>query len=602
MDERADRAGPPSLQTEWARLLIGSLVGAGVRELVLSPGSRSSLLVHAARMQAGLHVSTLVDERVAAFYALGQARVTGRPTALVRTSGTAAAHDYPAVIEAGMAGLPLIVLTADRPPELWQCGAPQTIDQTRLYGHHARAFFDLGRPSAEPAALRAVRRVAAQAVAWSLHPTPGAVQVNVPQSKPLEPIAGEDAASRRLAAEVDALLATGPTIHHAPPARPGEAAIEALVAAVRGARRGLIVAGPAAAEQGRARDALARLLARSGFLAAVDATSQLRFGGPPSLRALSTALDRAEARSDAPDLILQLGAAPISAAWARFEAEHRGVPRWVVADQGWPDPDGSADHVLSASPAEALEALVARLGRGEAWADADWAARWQARDREAARRIASALAASAAEGSLDEGWVTRRLLERAPSGSALYVANGLPVRHVDVFDPGRTAPLVVWSQRGASGIDGQLAGLAGAAAALGGPAAGLLGDVGFLHDVGGLAALRTVETPLALVVLHNDGGRIFELLPIAGIGLSGDRLADWTTPHGLDLGGFARAFGLAHAEVTEASGFDAALESAWARRGVTVIEARVPPSGAAALARRIREADGSERGAPGETA
>ncbi|RMH22798.1 MAG: 2-succinyl-5-enolpyruvyl-6-hydroxy-3-cyclohexene-1-carboxylate synthase, partial [Acidobacteria bacterium] len=196
-----------NLQAVWARLLIHSLVDAGVREAVISPGSRSTPFVLAACAHPGLRCHDVIDERAAAFFALGQGRASGRPSLLICTSGTAGAHYLPAVIEAEMARVPLLVLTADRPLELTRGGANQTIDQLKLFGDHARAFFELGLADADPAALRALRRTAAQAVFRCREPVPGAVHLNARARKPLEPVAEEDGPRRALARRAEAAAA-----------------------------------------------------------------------------------------------------------------------------------------------------------------------------------------------------------------------------------------------------------------------------------------------------------------------------------------------------------------------------------------------------------
>jgi 2-succinyl-5-enolpyruvyl-6-hydroxy-3-cyclohexene-1-carboxylate synthase len=189
---------PPGLLTEWARLLMASLRAAGVRDVVLSPGSRSTPFTWAALQDAGLRCRTIIDERSAAFFAVGQARLTGLPTVLVCTSGSAAANYFPAVVEAAESATPLVLLTADRPFELQHAAAPQTIDQTRLFGDYARRFFELGMPDADPAMLEALQRMAAQAVLASRSPLPGPVHLNARARKPLEPAGGHDDGTDRL--------------------------------------------------------------------------------------------------------------------------------------------------------------------------------------------------------------------------------------------------------------------------------------------------------------------------------------------------------------------------------------------------------------------
>src|SRR4051812_30405975 len=202
----------PTLLTEWSRLLLGTLTRAGVEHVVLSPGSRSTPFAWAALNEPGLTCHSIWDERVAAFFALGQARVSGRPSLLLCTSGTAAANYYPAVIEASLAQVPLLILTADRPFELQHSAAPQAIDQIKLFGDSARAFFELGAPDESPSALAGIVRSVAHAVHAARGVRPGPVHLNARARKPLEPVTASGPGTSELAAQVDALLDHGPTL------------------------------------------------------------------------------------------------------------------------------------------------------------------------------------------------------------------------------------------------------------------------------------------------------------------------------------------------------------------------------------------------------
>src|SRR4051812_41493967 len=264
----------PTLLTEWSRLLIGTLARAGVEHVVLSPGSRSTPFAWAALNEPGLRCHSVWDERVAAFFALGQARVTGRPSLLLCTSGTAAANYYPALIEASLSYLPLLVLTADRPFELQHSAAPQAIDQIKLFGDSARAFFELGTPDAAPSALSGVVRSVAHAVRAARGARPGPVHLNARARKPLEPTTAHDPASLELAAQVDALLNKGPTLA-AGATLHGD--VSRLARACRETARGIILVGPHAAYRPEAAPALLGLARITGYPLLCEATSQLRW-------------------------------------------------------------------------------------------------------------------------------------------------------------------------------------------------------------------------------------------------------------------------------------------------------------------------------------
>lgn len=576
-------------QEQWARLLLESLADAGVREAVISPGSRSTPFVLAAHQGGRLRLWDVIDERSAAFFALGQARVTGRPVLLICTSGTAGANYLPAVIEADAARVPLFVLTADRPVELQACGANQTIDQLKLYGGFVRQFFDLGEAQSSEGALRALRRMAAQAIFATRFPLPGPVHLNARAKKPLEPADTESAEEQELAARVERLLATPITRPRAPRLAADPDAVEELARVCAAAERGLIVAGPAPVAAVAWRAAVDQLAAATGFPLFADAASQLRFGGerPAEVRRIdswSLLLRSAAARRRlCPELILQIGRPPTASAWERFLAEQPEVPRWVLTEDGWHDPQSAARQIVLGEIGSTVESLVGRLvdhsSRGRAW-------REQLATAEAAAR--RALAQIHDGHMLTEGGVARATVAALPAGGLLVVGNSLPIREVDASCPGDGIELLVASQRGVSGIDGVLSGAAGAAVAAGRPAALLVGDLSCLHDLSGLGLLRRLETPFALVVVQNQGGRIFEQLPLAAHPAARDGAFDhWITPHELSFGPAAELFGLGYARVERRSELETALATALARPGATLIEAVVPPHGAAEDSRQL---------------
>jgi 2-succinyl-5-enolpyruvyl-6-hydroxy-3-cyclohexene-1-carboxylate synthase len=582
-----------NLLTEWAWLLMRSLADAGVVDLVVSPGARSMPFAAAAVGEPRLRRHVALDERAGAFFALGQARATGRPAALLCTSGTAGAHYYPAVIEAAQAFVPLVVLTADRPPELQHCAAPQTVDQARLYGPFARHFADLGAPDGGEASLRAVRRACAWAVLLSAHPTPGPVHLNVPAREPLEPCEPRSEAEHALRARARAVAAE-PLARALPPAlAPSPEGARAAAEACAGAPRGLIACGPIAPAEAYDRALLFELARRTGYPIFWEATSQARFGPPPDD---VVACDHFEIlvrnegfwRTHAPELVLQLGAPPTSGGLRRFLASLPPLRRVVVASHGWQDPHSSASLLLLGPVGAALDALVDALGPaptppGEG-ARGAWARAFGAAERAAAAAVDEGLRSD--DGALSEGAAVRALARRLPPSSHLVVGNSLAVRHLDAYGRCAAAGVSVVHQRGANGIDGHIATAAGVASvARGRPVTLLLGDVSFLHDASSLALAREAAGPLVVVVLQNWGGRIFELLPVASVDDEAMRHA--VTPHAFDLSHAAALYGVAFARARSEGELAAALEAAYARPGCSVVEAIVPEHGAAAQYRHL---------------
>ena len=612
----------------WAELLLAGLRDAGADHLVVSPGSRSTPLVLAAA-RLGLPGHVFIDERVAAFFALGRARVTGRPSVLVCTSGTAGAHYLPAVVEAAMARIPLVVITADRPPELHDCAAPQTIDQIHLYGRFARGFCDLGVAEAHIGALRAVRRRAAQMAALTRWPDPGPVHINAPARAPLEPAAEPGPDERRMIEMAAAVAAEPLTRAAAVRAAVADDAIAELAAACAAARRGLLVAGPAPLSRAAERAAVFALVRATGFPLLAEATSQLRWTGQPVPPGLCDSFDlalRAAAAGGrdpgAPDLIVELGAPPTSSAYARFVTGHRGCKRIAIAPHGWSDPQGGAALLVHGEVGETAGRVAAALP-GSAGPD-EWSEAWRAADRRARAALERAIDQVSAGGEISAAAVTvdrasdppssgssatssgdrgrdpavsapmsasmsamiehaavRAVVDALPDGALLVLGNSLPVRVADAACPAAARRIDVLGQRGACGIDGLIAGAAGSASAAGRPTAVLLGDVSFAHDLGGLAAARAAGAPLAIVVIDNGGGRIFEQLPVASAPGGAEALERYfLTPPGVDVAAAAAAFGLAHRRALDPAALADAVRAALLTDTATVVHAPVAPHGA----------------------
>lgn len=576
-----------NLHLRWAELILDGLVAAGVSELVASPGSRSTPLVLAAAARGELRLSVLVDERVAAFFALGQARVTGRPVALLCTSGTAGAHYLPAVIEADEAGVPLVVLTADRPPELHFRQAAQTTEQLSLFAGRVRLCADLGTPHPDPDALRGVRSTAALAVAKALAPQGGPVHLNAPFRKPLEPVTStpEDHSLQQVVRD----LCRQPLPRaHLGVVEPNAGAVRELAARLRRLPRGVILAGPGPLGQ---RDVKAAPLARRlGYPLLAETTSQLR--GAQTGQALPLDLLAPDARLSQPgepEVILQLGSPVVSTAWQRYLESRPGCERWVLGGHGWPDPWGGAAGLLSGDTALVVERLIDELGP-DLMPDRPWGHAW----RHAAERVGEVLAAWRAEesarGELSELGAAWSVIEALHANELLLVGNSLAVREVDLVPMAAAPGVGVLHQRGVAGIDGLIAGAAGAAHASARPTVALIGDLAALHDLGALAAARGVATPLVIVVLANRGGRIFELLPLAAGGVEAaviERL--FLTPIEIDLAAAARAFGVSCGRVQTGAELREAVQGALAVPGPTLIEARISGPGARARWTALRE-------------
>ena len=564
-----------AIQTLWCELIVASLADAGVTTCVLSPGSRSTPLVSALVADGRLALPTIIDERAAAFFALGAARATGTPVALVCTSGTAAAHYLPALIEASLAGVPLIALTADRPPELRHCGASQTIDQVGLYGRFVRGAFELGAPVGSALALRAVRRTIVQAVALACGPHSGPVHVDVPLRKPLEPASPSTDDERALAGIVIELRAA-PPIAGTPRLVADPRALDALAAAIAAEPHGLVIAGAMPVAFAAAREAAFTFAARAGYPVLAESGSQLRF--TPCDRA--TRIDHFDLvcgdTVPAPRLIVQLGAEPVAAGW---RGAFPDAARWVLADHAWLDPDSSARGVIVGDVGASLARLAERVpdrGRG------DFAAAWHATELRAEHAIDAAVAAE----PRGQGATVRAAIASAPAGTLLQIGNSLPIRIVDQVCAG--VDHLVITQRGAAGIDGLVASAAGATRR-GTPVLLILGDVSFAHDLGGLLAAREAQAPLAIVVIDNGGGQIFAQLPIADRTRDASFARHFLTAPAIDPSAVAASLGVRAITAASAAAVGSAVASALAMHGPTVIHAPVSATGARDLRRNALE-------------
>lgn len=501
----------------WATTLVDGLVAAGVRHAALSPGSRHTPIVLALERLAdegriGLH--TILDERSAAFFALGLARASSAPALVACTSGSAAAHHLPAVIEADRARIPLLILSADRPPELQGVGAPQTIDQTRLFGEHVRASLDPGAPTGDTGTAW-IGSLATRAVGAATGERPGPVHLNLPFRKPLWD--GQATPPERPSSPA----ATVQRGHLAL----DETQRDAWASNLASHERGIFVVGPHAEETlegGRPfGEALGALSAATGWPVLADGVGSVRWGwrGEAPLVACGDGLVRSEVfvRQARPDLVVRFGAIPTSAAVRSWLAEVGQGCTWLVDGAGeLHDPEHVATQLFAVDPTRWCMALAARLGQGGMAGRRPWTGLW----RDAENRARLSLEQSTTGGGLWSGAVVRSLIESLPDGALLHVASSLPVRDLDSYGLSPRTALQVTAHRGACGIDGTLSTALGEAAAwTQGPVAVLLGDLAFLHDVGALVTAQRLQAkisaPVTAVVVDNGGGGIFDQLPIA---------------------------------------------------------------------------------------
>jgi 2-succinyl-5-enolpyruvyl-6-hydroxy-3-cyclohexene-1-carboxylate synthase len=553
------------------RAFCDELARCGMTDACTSPGSRSAPLLLALVRESRLRCHSHIDERCAGFFALGLAKASRRPVAVACTSGTAAAELAPAVHEAREARVPLLVLTADRPPELRETGAGQTIDQVKLYGAAAKWFFEVGVHDAGVDRLRFLRTLACRAYWTALEGRPGPVHLNFPLREPLVPdgpLPELDDGRPDGAPWVDRVPADG---------RPSPAALHRLMAALEERPRGVLVCGRSERDPALAL-AVEGFAETTGYPVLADPLSGAR-RAPTAVAHYDALLrDAAFADRQRPELVLRVGDLPTSKplrGWLAGANEALDIA--VDSERTWQDPDGATSLVVPADPATALAEATERLERAP---DAAWVDAWRRADAAAAEASARAVG-----DELSEPWVAARLGAALPADATLFVASSMPVRDVETFFGARDDPARVLANRGANGIDGTVSSAYGAAAAGEGPTVLLIGDVALVHDLGGLLAGTRLKLPLAIVLLNNDGGGIFHFLPIAGeTDVFEEHVA---TLHGLDFARAAALFGAEHELVADPAGFDAALAQALDAAGTSIVEVRTDRPANVALHRRV---------------
>ncbi len=548
------------------RAFCDELARCGLEHACTSPGSRNTPLLLSLAREPGIRCWSHLDERCAGFFALGAAKASGRPVAMTCTSGTAAANLAPAVIEAFHARVPLIVLTADRPPELREVGAGQTIDQLKLYGDAVKWFFELGVHDATPERLTWIRALACRVYWTALDGRPGPVHLNVPLREPLvlgdEPLPPDQTARPDGRPRVLRALAE--------PAPPGT--LPELPA------RGVVVAGRIEQDP-RLPATAAEFAERVGYPLLADPLSGARHG-PAAIAHYDVLLrDPQFAASARPQLVIRIGDLPTSKPLRTWLAA-LGDAEQIALDpmSTWHDPAAALSGVDRSDPARVLDTWGP-----ETPADPDWLALWRGADDAAAHTIAEALG-----DTLSEPLVARSLGEWLPPEATLFVASSMPIRDVELFlGAHELAPLVL-SNRGANGIDGTVSTAFGVAAASEGPVVLLVGDVALAHDIGGLLAARRLELALTIVLLNNDGGGIFHFLPVAGEGEAFEEHV--ATPHGLDFAHAAALYACGYTRAETLEDLRLAVEGSLPGTGTTIIEISTDREQNLALHRRVADA------------
>jgi len=582
------------------RAFVDELERCGMRAACTSPGSRCAPLVLTLANEERLDCYSHLDERCAGFFALGLAKASGLPVAVTCTSGTAAAELLPAAIEAFQARVPLILLTADRPPELRENGAGQAIDQLKLFGSAAKWFFEVGTHQASEERMRWVRALACRAYWTALEGRPGVVHLNFPLR---EPLVTEDP----LPDDQTGRPGRVPYVRRPRASTTGAAQLRRLVEA---AKRGVVVAGrderAEESSSGSLGEAAAAFCEATSWPLLADPLSGARRGNAAIAHYDALLREQTFAEKLNPDLILRVGDLPVSKPLRTWLAGLKDTPQVALDPEGaWQDPAAALSDSLALEPTAALVELTSLMspptetsttgtrpmpsetGPRPSPADPDWLAGWRAADERAAEAILGVLGSA----DLSEPGIAIELGVLLGETATLFVASSMPVREIETFWPVRGDPPRVLCNRGANGIDGIVSSAFGAAADGNGPVVLLIGDVALAHDIGGLLAAKRLNLKLTIVLVNNGGGGIFDFLPVSRTAMAQEYdiyTRHIATPPGLDFAQAASLYGLAHERVETVPAFRAALERALSpQTGSAIVEVRTDRTNNVELHRRI---------------
>lgn len=580
----------------YVGVFVDELWRSGLRHVVICPGSRSTPLAMTFAAHAGMRVWMHIDERSAAFFALGMAKRLNQPVALVCTSGTAAANFLPALVEAHLTHVPLLALTSDRPPELRDCGAPQAIDQNRLYGTHVKWYAETALPEASNEALRYIRTIACRAFAQARNVPAGPVHLNMPFREPLTPAPIPDQPLPP-ESERDSLAWQGRAdnqpytrVHHEwRTDLVEEGSIWQLMEEFGRSPRGLILVGPQTNSELAL--PLLRLAHELGYPILVDPLSQLRgrmYIDPP-IASYDAFLRSEQFKTQyEPQLVLRFGAMPTSKPLLLYLKQHAGVCRQIILDEynSWEEPTQLATRIIYAEAKSFCQELTDTLeyldnssidkerwrvlkGRHIQPERVNWMEAWQKADEVTRQTLSTAINDLP---DLFEGRVFSELAGLLSGGALLYTGNSMPVRDMDTFFCPYASNVYCLGNRGANGIDGVISSALGASAAGDStkPAVLVIGDLSFFHDLNGLLAARLHRLNLAIVLVNNNGGGIFSFLPQATYPEHFEQL--FGTPTGLDFRPVVEMYGGTCTRIADWEAFRDALRDAFASGGLHVIE------------------------------
>lgn len=543
--------------TRYTANFVDELVQTGLTDVVISPGSRSTPLAMTVTEHPNMRQWVIIDERSAAFFALGMAKRRNRPVAIVCTSGTAAANYFPAIVEAYYSRVPLVVLTADRPHELRDVGAPQAIEQIKLYGDYVKWFHEMALPEADKEMLAYVRSKAARAVNTALEGNAGPVHLNFPLREPLIPDFSLDGIWGNMIGK-----SYYPTIDGAKKLQSEQLAH--LQKQLESYQKGLIVCGPQM--DSSFAEAVVKLASAWQVPILADPLSQVRAGQQHKdlvIEGYDAFLRNETIRKQLkPDLIIRFGAMPVSKAYLLYIKEHQNVPQIIVENNaGYREPAGNKTEFIYADPTLLCNDLAYEAKQF----DEQWLKTWQTMNRTAKNHLLKK------SDNLTEGDAVKELMDVIPNKSTLYVGNSMSIRDLDTFFMTTPKTLRILANRGANGIDGMISSGLGAAAT-GKPTTLLLGDLSFFHDSNGLLAAKHYQLNLTILLINNNGGGIFSFLP--QVNYQDHFEALFGTPADIDFQQLVTMYGGHYQNVNSQAELKDALYSSYQFHGLSVIEVK----------------------------
>ena len=550
--------------TRYTANFVDELVCSGLRHVVISPGSRSTPLAMLCSEHEEIDEWVLIDERSAAYFALGIAKEQKQPVALVCTSGTAAANYFPAIVEAYYARVPLVVLTADRPHELREVGASQAINQIDMYGKFVKDFLEMAPPEDTPEMIRYVRSRAAHAVQKAEQGNPGPVHLNFPFREPLLPDLSLD---NLWGKQTDSCY----NFPYEGTKRLYEYQLQILTEKIYGKQKGLFVCGPQVDEQ--LKEKITALSEKLQVPILADPLSQLRAGSHHKTTIISgyDAMFRSKTIREIlkPDYIIRFGAMPISKSFLFYVEEHEDVLQIVVEDyENMREPTNHASEYIFTDGSLLCEDLLAYVERET---NGDWLSKWRQMND-----VINEELTFASDVKLTEGEAVREMMEVLPDRSRLFVANSMPVRDLDTFFLPTDKHIFVHANRGVSGIDGTVSSALGVAATTKEHVTLIIGDLSFYHDLNSLFAAKHYEIDITILLINNNGGGIFSFLPQAQEEKHFEAL--FGTPLNIEFEKAISMYGGAYELVDSKQHLQEALHQSYKRGGLTVLEVQTDRS------------------------